>query len=157
MLRSMSVFLIAFSSTVAFGQEADVSVERGAHIAIIGGCHDCHTTGYAQSEGQLDPAAALKGDSVGFQGPWGTTYPTNLRILAGQKSEDEWVDYLKTFKTRPPMPWFNVHHFAEADMRSLYQYVKSLGETGDPAPEFVSPGQKPSAPYIVMAPPQMPE
>lgn len=144
------------AATTAIAQDAEVSVEHGAHIAVIGGCHDCHTTGYAASNGEIDPEAALKGDTVGFQGPWGTTYPSNLRIVAAEKSEDEWVEYLKTFETRPPMPWFNVHHFAEADTRSLYQYIKSLGEPGDPAPEFVPPGEEPSFPYVVFAPPQQP-
>jgi mono/diheme cytochrome c family protein len=148
--------LAAMLPTAAMAQDAAVSVERGAHVAIIGGCHDCHTAGYAASEGQIDPAAALKGDAVGMQGPWGTTYPANLRIEAAGKSEDEWVEYLKTFKTRPPMPWFNVHQFEEADMRSLHQYILSLGEPGDPAPEFVPPGQAPQTPYVVYAPPQMP-
>src|SRR5690606_14123470 len=107
-------------------QESEVSVERGAHVAVIGGCHDCHTAGYAASNGELDPALSLKGDTIGFQGPWGTTYPTNLRILAASKNEDEWVEYLRTLETRPPMPWFNVRQFAEADMRALHQYILSL-------------------------------
>jgi hypothetical protein len=154
MLRIALLFAAGLCSTAAVAQ--DVSVDHGSHIAIIGGCHDCHTAGYAASNGQLDPAKALAGDIVGFQGPWGTTYPTNLRILADGMTEDEWVEYLKTFEARPPMPWFNVHHFAEADTRSLYQYIKSLGDVGVPAPEFVPPGGTPTTPYVVFAPPVMP-
>lgn len=156
MLRLGWLVLMALGATGAVAQEAEVSVERGAHVAIIGGCHDCHTAGYTMNNGQLDPSVALKGDTVGFQGPWGTTYPANLRLDAAEMTEDEWVDYLKTLETRPPMPWFNVRQFAEADMRSLYQYIKSLGEPGEPAPEFVPPGEAPTTPYIVFAPPQMP-
>jgi hypothetical protein len=155
MLRELLVVTaLGVGATVSHAQ--DVSVERGAHIAIIGGCHDCHTAGYAGSNGQIDPEAALKGDAVGFQGPWGTTYPSNLRIVAAGKSEDEWVEYLKTFEARPPMPWFNVHQFAEADMRALHRYILSLGEPGEPAPAFVPPGEKPTTPYVVFAPPIMP-
>jgi hypothetical protein len=157
MLRLGLLIALGLGSTAAIAQEPAVSVDHGAHIAIIGGCHDCHTTGYAASNGQIDPAAAMKGDTVGFQGPWGTTYPSNLRLAAAKMTEDEWAEYLKTFEVRPPMPWFNVHHMAEADTRSLYQYIKSLGEPGDPAPEFVPPDQKPKFPYVVFAPPQMPE
>ena len=156
MLRATSIVLMALTSGFAIGQDTEISVERGEHAAIIGGCHDCHTAGYSASNGKIDPAVALKGDAMGFQGPWGTTYPANLRIVAAAKTEDEWVEYLRTFETRPPMPWFNVHQFVEADMRSLYQYIKSLGEPGDPAPPFVEPGGKVTAPYVVLAPPQMP-
>jgi hypothetical protein len=149
--------LAASACSSGIAQEEEVSVERGAHVAIIGGCHDCHTTGYAQSNGVVDPEAALKGDPVGFQGPWGTTYPANLRITAGKMTEDEWVEYLATLETRPPMPWFNVRQFSEPDMRSLYQYIVSLGEPGEPAPAFVPPDGEVKTPYIVFAPPQMPE
>ena len=56
----------------------------------------------------MDPATALKGNPVGFQGPWGTTYAANLRIEAAARSEDEFVTYLATLESRPPMPWFNL-------------------------------------------------
>jgi mono/diheme cytochrome c family protein len=157
MLRIGLLAFVGLAAGAAMAQEGDVSVERGAHIAIIGGCHDCHTAGYAMNNGELDPAAALKGDAVGFQGPWGTTYPANLRLEAAEKTEDEWVDYLKELETRPPMPWFNVRQLEEADMRALYAYIKSLGDPGEPAPEFVPPGETPKTPYIVFAPPVMPE
>lgn len=158
MLRFALPLLVALTpAAAALAQDGEVSPERGELIAIIGGCHDCHTAGYSASNGKIDPVAALRGDTVGFQGPWGTTYPANLRIKAAEHTEDEWVEYLKTLETRPPMPWFNVHHLAESDMRSLHQYIVSLGEPGDPAPEFVPPGGTPKTPYIVFAPPIMPE
>lgn len=143
----------------AAAASGDVSVERGAHVAITGGCHDCHTVGYNESNGQIDPAAALKGSAVGYQGPWGTTYPKNLRLTAIQRASDEdtFVDYLKSFQTLPPMPWYNVHALDESDMRSLYRYIISLGEPGDPAPDALPPGETPKTPYIVFAPPVMPQ
>ena len=55
------------------------------------------------------------------------------------------------------MPWYNVHAMTENETRSLYQYIVSLGEPGDPAPEFVPPGQEPTTPYEMMAPPMMPK
>lgn len=33
----------------------------------------------------------LVGMPVGFRGPWGTSYPKNLRLTAQQLSEDVWV------------------------------------------------------------------
>lgn len=136
----------------------EVSVARGAQVAITSGCHDCHTNGYAESGGKVDPAAALKGTGLGWQGPWGTTYPANLRLVAKDKgSEDAFVQYAKTFQAKPPMPAFNVHAMDESDIRSLYQYIVSLGEPGDAVPDYVPPGQEPKTPYIVIAPPIMPK
>ncbi len=137
---------------------AEVSVKRGEQVAITGGCHDCHSAGYLESGGKLDPAASLRGTQLGWQGPWGTTYAANLRLTARDKgSEDAFVQYLKTFEARPPMPYFNVHAMDESDLRSLYQYIVSLGEPGDLPPGYVPPGQEPQTPYIVIAPPIMPK
>jgi hypothetical protein len=72
-------------------------------------------------------------------------------------SETEFADYAKSFQTRPPMPWFNVHAWTEDEARSFYLYVKSLGEAGPAAPEFVAPGAEPKSPFVVFAPPQMPK
>jgi mono/diheme cytochrome c family protein len=155
MLRSAIVFAcLAIGSLPVAADE--ISVETGARVAVIGGCHDCHTAGYAQSGGKVDPAKALAGDVVGFQGPWGTTYPANLRLTLSAMNEDAFVTFAQHFETRPPMPWFNVHALSEAELRSFYRYVKSLGDPGSPAPAFVPPGGKTVTPYIVFAPPQMP-
>src|SRR5206468_10727489 len=101
-------------------------VERGRYIVEVGGCNDCHTKGYADAGGKAAETDRLKGDTLGYRGPWGTTYPTNLRLSLGKMMEDEWVKYAKGLMTRPPMPWFNVRAMTEADLRALYQYVKSL-------------------------------
>jgi mono/diheme cytochrome c family protein len=151
--------LIASAAALAAGaQAAEVSAKRGEQVAITSGCHDCHTAGYLESGGKLDPAASLKGTGLGWQGPWGTTYPANLRLTAKDKgSEDAFLQYLKTFEARPPMPYFNVHAMDESDIRSLYQYIVSLGDAGEHVPEYLPPGQEPKTPYIVIAPPIMPK
>lgn len=155
MFRSgVLVGLVLFASTAMAAE--DVSVEEGLRIATIGGCHDCHTDGFAASGGQVDPAKALMGSSVGFQGPWGTTYPANLRVVLSKMGEDEFVRYSRELKTRPPMPWFGLHAMTDNELKSIYRYVKSLGEPGEPAPDYVKPGDMPKTPFIVFAPPQMP-
>lgn len=156
MLRTGLTILFCLLCSSAFAQDAEVSVAKGARIAAIGGCHDCHTAGFSEANGVADPAMALKGTGVGFQGPWGTTYPVNLRLVAAKMSEDEFVKAMASLEARPPMPWFNVRLLDESETRSLYQYIVSLGEPGDPAPAFVPPGEKPKTPYIVFAPPVMP-
>jgi mono/diheme cytochrome c family protein len=159
MLRIALGVAMGLAATAAMAADTtdQVSVQNGLRISIIGGCHDCHTVGYSQTSGKIDPTAALKGSPVGYNGPWGTTYPANLRLLASTMSEDDWVTYLKTFQTRPPMPWYNVRQLSDNEMRSLYEYIKSLGEPGDPVPDYVPPDQKPRTPYILEAPPQQPK
>ncbi|MDE1149496.1 MAG: hypothetical protein PW843_23320 [Azospirillaceae bacterium] len=134
-------------------ETAGVSVERGRYITIIAGCNDCHTEGYAKSGGTLPPTAWLKGDPVGHQGPWGTTYAVNLRLYLRDVSEDEWVARVRAMKTRPTMPWFNMRVMEEADVRSLYRFIRSLpGDAGPPMPDYVAPGDRPTTPVTVHVP-----
>jgi hypothetical protein len=63
-------------------------------------------------------------------------------------TEDQWLKYAKSLMTRPPMPWFNVRAMTDADLRALYAYVKSLGATGTPAPQFLPPDKAPKQPFI---------
>ena len=134
----------------------DVSVERGLYVSIIGGCHDCHTENYVLSEGKIDPSKAMKGSSIGWRGTWGTTYPANLRLLASTMDEAHFVIYMKTLQAVPPMSSFNMNAMHESDLRSLYRYVKSLGEPGEPAPSSVWQGE-PKTPYITIDPPTKPK
>ena len=153
-----SASTIAFALAPVSGSMAgEVSVERGLKVSIVGGCHDCHTDGYRESEGKIDLDKALKGSGVGWRGPWGTTYAGNLRLVASRLSEDGFVLLLSTLQTSPPMPWFNVRALEESDARSLYRYIKSLGVPGKEAPGALSPGAEPRTPYIVLAPPLQPK
>lgn len=44
--------------------------ERGKYLVLIGGCNDCHTPGFIESDGK-GPAESewLTGSPVGFRGP----------------------------------------------------------------------------------------
>ena len=152
-----ALVLGACDARAATPPSAEASIERGRYVVMISGCNDCHTAGFPQSGGTVPQSEWLKGDSMGWHGPWGTTFGPNLRIYMQSRSEDEWVRTARTFKARPPMPWYNVHAMDESDIRSLYQYIKSLGEPGDQVPEALPPGQEPKTPYMVVAPPQMPK
>jgi mono/diheme cytochrome c family protein len=131
------------------------TLERGRYLVQIGGCNDCHTAGYPERAGQVPEIEWLKGSAVGFQGPWGTTYPANLRLALNSMSEEQWLQRAR-IAMRPPMPWFNLRAMSDADLRALYRYVRSLGPAGTPAPAFVAAGQEVATPYIVFAPQNLP-
>lgn len=147
---------IAFP-VAAWAADGEVSVEWGKHVSIIGGCHDCHTAGYNESSGRIDSNTALKGIAVGWRGPWGTTYALNLRLTAKDRTEDQFLKFAKEFEAKPPMPWYNVHEMTDTDIRSLYRYIKSLGDPGDQVPEAVPPGTEPTTPYVPIVPPIEPK
>jgi len=159
MQLASGLFVAGFllSPLAAVAAPGDVSVERGLQVSIVGGCNDCHTEGYNESAGKIDPAKALKGTAIGWQGPWGTTYPSNILLVLKDMSEDDFVAYARSFTALPPMPFYNVHAMDESDLRSFYLYVKSLGEPGPAMPEALPPGVEPKTPYYVAAPPTMPK
>jgi mono/diheme cytochrome c family protein len=126
----------------------DPMIERGRYMIIVGSCNDCHTPGFAPNAGRVDEKLWLTGDSLGWKGPWGTTYPPNLRLYMQNFTEDRWVRHAKTFRPRPPMPWFSVTPMAERDLRAIYRYIKYLGPAGQPAPAYVPPGQEPATAYV---------
>jgi len=143
------------SSFAQPGTEADAeSLNRGRYLARIAGCNDCHTAGYAMSGGNIPEAQWLMGDQLGWRGPWGTTYSSNLRLYLQNFSEDQWVQVARTVQFRPPMPWFALRDMTEGDLRAIYRFVRQLGDAGEPAPSFVPPGQEPKGPFVLFpAPP----
>ena len=136
-------------------QKADRELVRGRYVVQTGGCNDCHTPGYGMSGGKVPEKDWLTGDALGWQGPWGTTYPANLRLYFQNLSEAQWLKTAKSFQTRPPMPWFNVHAMSASDLRALYRFVRHLGPAGQPAPAYVPPGGAVSTPVVTFpAPPK---
>ena len=123
---------------------------RGEYLVRISGCNDCHTPGYAESGGTVGKDAWLVGSPMGFHGPWGTTYPSNLRLRMQQLTEAQWMEYSATLRTRPMMPDFAVRAMSEDDRRAIYRFVHALGAAGQPAPEALPPGKTPPAPYLGM-------
>ena len=124
-------------------------IERGRYIVEIGGCNDCHTAGYAEAGGKAAETDRLKGDRLGFRGPWGTTYPTNLRLSTSKLTEAQWLTYSKSLNTRPPMRWFNVRAMTDEDLRAVYAYIRQLPVgVGTAAPSFLTPDKVPPQPFI---------
>jgi mono/diheme cytochrome c family protein len=126
-------------------------LERGRYMVVVGGCNDCHTPGYPEAAGQLPESQWLTGVPIGFQGPWGTSYATNLRLSVQSTSEDEWLKRVRS-PLLPPMPWFSVAQMQLDDARAMYRFIKSLGPAGRPAPTYVGPGGAVTTPVIDFVP-----
>ncbi|HPF57296.1 MAG TPA: cytochrome C [Candidatus Competibacteraceae bacterium] len=149
--------LIVFATSTQYAGADPVAklVDRGRYLVKIAGCNDCHTPGYAQAGGKIPEREWLLGDRLGWRGPWGTTYPSNLRLYMHKITEDQWVKIAHTTQLRPPMPWFALHDMKEQDLRAIYQLIRYLGPAGEPAPAYLPPDQIPEGPHIVFPiPPQ---
>ena len=148
--------IAAIVSTAAPAAGNDTaSLDRGRYLVRIGGCNDCHTPGYNEAAGKLPEAKWLTGSAVGFQGPWGTSYPANLRLYVQNMSEAQWLARVRQ-PMRPPMPWFNLRDMSDRDLIALYHFIRTLGPSGAPAPLALGPGEPVATPYIEFVPKNLP-
>ncbi len=137
----------ANAATSRSGPDAEI-LALGRYMVLTGHCNNCHTRDYGRLEGKVAEKEWLMGNLQGHRGPWGTTYPTNLRIEVSKMTEAQWIAYVKNLRTRPPMPWWTLHERNIDDLRAIYQFIKTLGTPGEPAPSFLPPDQQPKPPYI---------
>jgi mono/diheme cytochrome c family protein len=138
-------------SSQALADDGSPSVERGRYLVKVGGCNDCHTPAYGERGGQVPESEWLVGVPVGFNGPWGTSYPANLRLLVQHLDESAFVARARS-PMLPPMPWFNVVAMSDDDVKSIYRFIVSLGPAGEPAPADVAPGVTPKTAYVDFVP-----
>lgn len=152
LLRGAAALMLTLSTLPAIAADppkaSAADLARGRYLTVIGGCNDCHTEGYAPSDGKVPENDWLQGSVVGFRGPWGTTYAVNLREKLGGMSEAEWIRYARALQARPPMPWFTLNQWTSADLRALYRYVRQLGPAGAPAPAYLPPDKEPKPPFV---------
>jgi mono/diheme cytochrome c family protein len=156
MLHKTHALPLLFAAICALPAFAEPSAERGRYLVEVAGCNDCHTAGYAMAPDQVPQSAWLTGDAQGWNGPWGTSYPSNLRLLLPKLSEEQWIQLARNANYRPPMPNRALHLMEEDDLRSIHRFVAQLGEAGQPAPAALAPGQKPSGPVVLFPAPPVP-
>jgi mono/diheme cytochrome c family protein len=139
--------------------KAENQIDAGRYLVKIGGCNDCHTPGYVEKlmmTGEAMPESDwLKGSDVGFSGPWGVSYASNLRHSFQTMDEAQFIEMARKGQGRPPMPWPSLMAMSDADLSAIYTYIHSLGAAGEPAPAPLSPGVAPDRPHIPFVP-QMP-
>lgn len=147
-ILAAGVMLAAPAAVWAGEGSAAAQVERGRYLARIAGCNDCHTPNYAATDGKVPEAAWLTGDRLGWQGPWGTTYPGNLRRFFARTSEADWLRIARGGGFRPPMPGFVLRDMSDADLRALWHFVRALGPAGEEMPAWLPPGREASGPVV---------
>jgi mono/diheme cytochrome c family protein len=128
-------------------KKVSADAARGKYLVQIAGCNDCHTPGYTASGGKVEEKLWLTGDQLGWRGPWGTTYPSNLRLLVKDLTADQFMKHARS-ELRPPMPWFNMRDMSNRDAKAIYAYLKHLGPAGQPTPKYVPPDQTPGGPFV---------
>jgi mono/diheme cytochrome c family protein len=148
LLTSLFTAAAAVAAEPAFDA---ASVARGRYLVTISGCNDCHTPGGMEKGPGVPEQDWLTGVPVGFQGPWGTSYPANLRLVINGLTEAQWIAHARKPRL-PPMPWLNLREMSEQDLKAVYAFVRSLGPAGKPAPAYVAPGGKVTTPYVVFVP-----
>lgn len=144
------------SSEVPADRPENEMINRGRYLIKVGDCNGCHTPGYMQTPKQIPESDWLVGDSIGWRGPWGTTYAPNLRISVDQYTETAWMIMVKTREANPPMPWASLNAWSDDDARAVYRYIKSLGLKGDKMPDALPPGVELTTPYFDLTPKNLP-
>ncbi len=137
------------SQRVAKASTPSDSIQRGEYLVRVAGCNDCHTPGYLVTDGKTPVEDWLTGDSLGWNGPWGTTYASNLRLrFQDFRSKEEWVEYARMIRPMPPMPWFNLAAMTDEDLGAIYDFVRHLGPKGNAAPSTVPVDGTPQGPIV---------
>ena len=111
-------------------------VKKGRRLIKKLGCNDCHTPGYLKLKGKVPEKKWLTGDTIGWRGPLGTSYGSNLRLLINNYKENEWIKMAKTLKSKPPMPHAILNAMSDEELRAVYWFIRYLGPSGKPAPPF---------------------
>jgi mono/diheme cytochrome c family protein len=136
-------------------------VERGRYLTMTSGCQDCHTPG--TFFGRPDFKRQLSGSELGWKGPWGVTYASNLtpddETGIGAWSEAEIVTAIRAGSAPdgrailPPMPWPMYASFSDADASAIAAYLKSIPAVSHRVPDRLGPGMQPAGGHLDFPPP----
>jgi mono/diheme cytochrome c family protein len=136
-------------------------IARGKQISFSSACHDCHTPGGLY--GNPDTQRMLSGSELGWEGPWGVTYPRNL-TPDPETGIPDWTveDIVAAFRTGhrpdrspilPPMPWPVYGHMSDEDAYALAAFIKSFPPIRHKSPDRIPPGVSPTGARLTFPPP----
>lgn len=110
--------------------EVSSPVKRGAFLATLAGCSDCHT---AAHKGQPLPGLAFAGGEI-FDGPGGYVAAANItQDPSGIPYYNE-ATFIKVMRTghvgarvlNPLMPWVVYRNLTEDDLKALFAWVRTI-------------------------------
>jgi mono/diheme cytochrome c family protein len=136
-------------------------VQRGEYLVTIAGCNDCHTPGTLY--GAPDFKRALSGSELGWEGPFGVAYASNItpdmETGIGSWTDAEIERALRSgirkdgSPVAPPMPWPAYARMAPEDMAAVIAYLRSIPAVPHKNPARIPPGQAATGAVIRMPPP----
>jgi mono/diheme cytochrome c family protein len=144
--------IAAFVGAGTPSSNVDPLIARGRYLVGYGSCNDCHTPGWRESDGKIPVADWMVGTSLGYRGPWGTSYPANARREFSRISENDWLFMAGSRGGHWPMVWHDIRMLDEDDRRAIYRFIKSLGAKGVDSPNDLSPSLEPKTPYVWVVP-----
>ncbi len=148
---------------VAAGPTQEEKIARGRQISYSSACNDCHTPGGLY--GNPDSTRLMSGSELGWEGPWGVTYPRNL-TPDPETGIPDWTeqDIVTAFRAGhrpdgspllPPMPWPTYAYMSDEDAYALAAFIKSLPPIQHKVPDRVPPGAMATGPRVTIpAPPE---
>lgn len=160
---SIAVALISAGATFAAKSKAakPSAVERGKYLATIMGCNDCHTPGTFY--GAPDFKRMLSGSEMGWEGPGGVVYASNLtphpETGLGKWSDAEIVKAIRTGnrpdgrQLAPMMPWMNFASLTDDDANAIVAYLRSIPAVEHAVPAPVAAGAEVKGPVLRFPPP----
>ena len=136
---------------LVLAETTDTLIDRGRYLVALGGCNDCHTPGFAVSDGNVPEQQHLLGSDIGYSGPWGVSYAGNLRLNAAAMSAEQWRARARAGGL-PPMPWPSLRAMTDNDLDAVHAYLRHLGAAGEPAPGPIAPGQPITTRHFIFMP-----
>ena len=122
---ALAALLVASTAVAAETAYDAATVARGRYLVTISGCNDCHTPGGMEKGPAVPEKDWLTGVPVGLQGPWGTSYASNLRLVINGMTEAQWLQHARQPRL-PPMPWFNYRHMTDEDLNAVFAYLRTI-------------------------------
>jgi hypothetical protein len=106
-------------------------------LLLSGHPHDAQLP--ALSDAKIGPGEWLRMNEhlTAFVGPWGLSFAANLtpdeQTGTGLWTEENFINALRTGKHMgmgrpilPPMPWFNLAHAKDEDLKAMFAYLRSI-------------------------------
>ena len=94
--------------------------------------------------------ASVAATMTAWSGPWGTSYTANLtpdpETGTGQWTEQQFVDTIRSGRhlgrgreILPPMPWPAIRNMTDADLKSIYAYLRTIPAIKNRVPDPLPP------------------